>query len=490
MASFIKTINQSNFILSNLPSGLVSSDNIFNGIAPSPLSGNLMTGDLIGFYTPLTNQPGPLSIGNTLFSVDNARTAVPILNFGQTTHVVFVNNFNAGNFSTILYNIGNLVFNRSSVVLNNSSSYFVEKTIAITASQQSKLKMYLNFNTSQFQTISYNTGPTTYRLTTGTWFKLNQNLVLVPTLNSPSRICFRILANNVGIYNLQNSFVGNIEVMIPAGTTTIKFETYDAAYPSGVPQYYSRNSNYFIRYNNLRINIDNLPSRPISSTTLVGTGYTYLNYVRSSSLSVSDIDTNGYHNIVLGQSELDRPVPYFVVGDDWKDPNFRPLNTNRNLCLEFPNIDFTDIDEDERIELVLNVVDINTDEAEEQYDHLGIPKPVTKEFYQFGDNAEDTIGEPNKRRARMDCSVARSDFVETIPLISAGPNNHTVAIDVPIKGGILIYNITDAVKASLVAGREKIVVWLTYDEGTRDKYVTFRISNTERNKPRIRFKLK
>ena len=503
MGSFTKTINPTNF---NLGNGLISSTNIFQ-----PLNYNTtFNGSSIGFFNnigilsdlvgnnviskPETIRPQGIHVQNGIYElitafVNNiAKVGGPSI-FGSAGPHVFDLKRITGNLYLVA---GIRVLNESSVSLTNVNSYFVEKTITIPASPQSKLKMYLNFNTYSSQSIEYKDMGNFYDEDLNSPFlwrrQDNSGSINDKIIKSSSKVSFRILANNVEVFDLRNNFVGNIDVTIPPGTTSIKFETYDEAFPNGTPINYFKDVDYYVIYNNLRINVEGQASRPIGNNTRLGTGYLYLEPIRASSLSVSDIDLNGYYDIILGQSEKDRPVSYYVVGDDWKDPNFRPLNTNRNVCLEFPNIDYSDIDEDERIELVLDVIDINTDEAEEQYDHLGIPKPTTREFYKFGDNATDSP--PNTRRARINCSVARTDFVDTIALISAGPSNNTIAPKVPIKGGILIYDITDAVKDSIIAGRQKIVVWLTYDEGTRDKYVTFRIGNTELNKPRIRFKPK
>lgn len=495
MGSFTKTINPTNF---NLGNGLISSTNIFQ---PSNYNTNFNgTGYDSGYGLVINNtgnNPKPNSIisqgqstsyGDYYLPSPFVNNIAPVYGPLQFPDHVFDLKAIPGN----LYLVAGIyvISQTGSISLTNVNSYFVEKTISIPSSPQSKLKMFLNFSTSSTQSLEYVPSQKYYRISSSyppIWYSVSNminDLVYKPT----SKVCFRILANNVVVFDLKNNFVGNIDVTIPPGTTSIKFETYDDAFPNGTPTNYFKNADYYVIYNNLRINVEGQPSRPIGNDTRLGIGYSYIEPIRASSLSVSDIDTNGYHEIILGQSEKDRPVSYYVVGDDWKDPNFRPLNANRNVCLEFPNIDFSDIDEDERIELVLDVIDINTEEAEEQYDHLGIPKPTTREFYKFGDNAIDSP--PNTRRARMNCSVARADFVDTIAAISTGPSNHTIATKVPVKGGILIYDITDAVKESIIAGRQKIVVWLTYDEGTRDKYVTFRIGNTEQNKPRIRFKPK
>lgn len=495
MGNFTKTINPTNF---NLGNGLISSTNIFQ---PSNYNTNFNGTNIDSLTYGLVvnntgNNPKPSFIVSQGQIVVNSNYYLPSPFVSNIAPVYgpspFANHvFDLKYLSGYLFLVAGIyvISNTGSISLTNVNSYFVEKTISISSSPQSKLKMFLNFSTSSTQSLEYVPSQNYYRQNTAYpfhWNSINNtinDLVYKPT----SKVCFRILANNVVVFDLKNNFVGNIDVTIPPGTTSIKFETYDDAFPNGTPTNYFKNADYYVIYNNLRINVEGQPSRPIGNDTRLGTGYLYLEPIRASSLSVSDVDTNGYHDIILGQSESDRPVSYYVVGDDWKDPNFRPLNTNRNVCLEFPNIDFSDIDEDERIELILDVVDINTDEAEEQYDHLGIPKSTTREFYKFGDDASNA---PNVRRARINCSVARTDFVDTIAAISTGPSNHTIATKVPIKGGILIYDITDAVKESIIAGRQKIVVWLTYDEGTRDKYVTFRIGNTEQNKPRIRFKPK
>jgi len=494
MGSFTKTINPTNF---NLGNGLISSTNIFqplnyntnfNGTFVDSVDYGLILG--LSTYAYSGTKPIHLDLyGVSYFNQDYL--AGPYVN-----NIAPVNHQSASSpFARFkltpgdLYLVGGMyVPCNGSISLTNVNNYFVEKTISIASSPQSKLKMFLNFSTVSTQSIYYRPSTNFFNLYAGTYWQGTNLTINDPDSQPTSKVCFRILANNVVVFDLRNNFVGNIDVTIPPGTTSIKFETYDEAFPTGTPTNYFKNADYYVIYNNLRINVEGQPSRPIGNDTRLGTGYSYLEAIRSSSLSVTDVDNNGYHDIILGQSESDRPVSYYVVGDDWKDPNFRPLNTNRNVCLEFPNIDFSDIDEDERIELVLDVIDINTDEAEEQYDHLGISKPITREFYKFGDNATDSP--PNTRRARMNCSVARADFVDTVVAISTGPSNHTVAPKVAIKGGILIYDITDAVKDSIIAGRQKIVVWLTYDEGTRDKYVTFRIGNTEQNKPRIRFKPK
>lgn len=494
MGTFTKTINTANF---NLGNGLISSTNVFQPTNYNTVH-NSSSGFSGGIYAKARNvAPGSIIpntiidfgnvVGSTLYylQTDFVSNMAIVVGPNPSSSYLFDLELINNNF---LYSLGPIVtFSNQSITLTNLSSYFVEKVInlPVPTSVKSKLKMYLEFNTGSSSSVEYALG--TFYKEDLNWIKTSES-VYEKITKDPSKIGFRILANNVVVFDLKNNFSGNIEVEIPSNTSSVKFETYDEAYPVSAPTYYHKNVNYSISYNNLRINVENLSSRKIGNHTNFGNGYTYIDPIRSSSLSVSSVDNNGYYDIIVGQSELDRPVDYYVVGDDWKDPNFRPLNTNRNICLEFPNIDFTDVDEDEKIELVLDVIDINTEEAEEQYDHLGISKSITREFYKFGDDAVNSP--PNTRRARMVCSVSRSDFVNTVQSISSGPSNNTLAEQVPVKGGIVIYDITQAVKDSILASREKVVIWLTYDEGTRDKYVTFKVGNTETNKPRIRYKPK
>jgi hypothetical protein len=76
--------------------------------------------------------------------------------------------------------------------------------------------------------------------------------------------------------------------------------------------------------------------------------------------------------------------------------------------------------------------------------------------------------------------------------VSAGSAGTNAVYNISsFKPGINIYDITNAVRASILAQRPKIIVWLTYDKQyTRDKYINFKIGNSEANKPRIRYRLK
>jgi hypothetical protein len=235
-------------------------------------------------------------------------------------------------------------------------------------------------------------------------------------------------------------------------------------------------ANYNLAVNNIRIQAENTPTFPIGSRTDFSQVHSYIQPNRVASLTVNPVPSNGYYNLVYGAADPN----YFNVGDKWYDPNYIPQNINRNACIEFDNINYSLIDVDAKIELVLDVIDIETDYAEEEYDNFGINKVEVREFYQFGS------------RVGIKPLVSTGNFPTDLASVSAGSAGTNAVYNISsFKPGINIYDITNAVRASILAQRPKIVVWLTYDKQyPRDKYINFKIGNSEANKPRIRYRLK
>jgi hypothetical protein len=284
---------------------------------------------------------------------------------------------------------------------------------------------------------------------------------------------FRIKTDkNVLLYDTDN-YKGLLNIQVPANTNQIILETYDI------------NEYRYSRYNQPTLNISNLrvydyvePSIGIINNTKPNPeNYKYIEMERYSALEVEQEGDSGFYDIVLDSGDKD----YFYVSDQYYNINYRPLNRVRNACLEFGYIDWSLVDNDYPVELLVDIVGIDTTYAQDYYDNLGLRDNEVDEFYKNG-------GKVGVRPL-----LSTGNFADTIASVHAGANGiYATPYSVnSFKCGLSIYNITQAVINSIESNRSKILVWLFYDKlYERDKFVEFKIGNTNFNKPRIRYKLK
>jgi hypothetical protein len=353
--------------------------------------------------------------------------------------------------------------------LYENSKDFLRKEITIPAGAESKLKFNMKF------TVAANNN---YKLEKQTGGVANKYEVV----SSNGFIYFRVKADNTVVYNRTTSYTGPVEVTIPPGTTSIVLETYDSNFSTTpIPPECKMNPTNSIVLNNIRVHIEGQESVGIGNATNAQTTATHIDPIRSASISVSNVSNNGYYDIIEGPFKDGAAVDYFVVGDTFTQPNYLPRNANRNVCLEFDNVDYSLIDIDKKIELLIDVIDIDTSDAEEVYDDFAVDPVEVKEFYQYGE------------RAKVKATLSLAAFPNTtVAAVSAG-NTSPIATIAPtkFKGGLNVYDITQAVIQSIQNDRQKIVIWLSYDKQyARDKYVSFKIGNTATNRPRIRYTLK
>lgn len=369
-------------------------------------------------------------------------------------------------FSPVIDNSLKRFITNRFLTLHGNSLDFYRKTITIAPTVESKLK----FNVL-FTSVSNSVYTANYL---GLFSGSN---LFSETLNNGT-IGLRVLADGQVVHAITTSYFGPVEVTLPPGTTSVVIETYDTAFATLelIPEEYKMVANYSLSLNNIRIHVENSPSFAIGSRTDSSSVHSYIQPNRIASLSVNPIPANGYYTLIYGAEDSS----YFNVGDKWYDPNYLPQNTNRNACIEFDNVNYSLIDIDAKIELVIDVIDIETDYAEEVYDDFSVNKVEVREFYQFG------------ARVGIKPLVSVGSFPADLASVSAGSAGTNAVYNISsFKPGINIYDITSAVRASILAQRPKIVLWLTYDKQyARDKYINFKIGNSESNKPRIRYRLK
>jgi hypothetical protein len=358
------------------------------------------------------------------------------------------------------------------------SKDFVKKEISIPSGPESVLKFNMKFIFSNNVSQALENKGYITQYPPGNFLDSPGYLIKVNTVNS--LIGFRVKANGVVVYSRTTSYTGDVEITLPAGTTNVSMETYDSVYGVNPPVHYKITGNPSLIINNVRIQIPNKPSIPIGNSTKSNTAAEHLDPIRNASISISNVSNNGYYDLIEGQFHEGVAVDYFVVSDTFAEPNILPRSYNRNVCLEFDNIDYSKVDIDKKIELLIDVIDIDTSVAEEAYDDLGVTNAEVSEFYKYGE------------RAKIKVNIALSDFpTGGIAAISAGNTQVSTIPPTKFKGGLNVYDITQAVIQSIQNSRQKIVVWLSYDKAyARDKYVAFKVGNTENNKPRIRYFLK
>lgn len=283
---------------------------------------------------------------------------------------------------------------------------------------------------------------------------------------------FRVRTSNGNVLYSTSDYSGLINLEVPAGTSSIILETYDD------------NEHRYARYNQPNLKISNLrvydytePSVGIGNSTNQDSSYDYMSASKLVYLDVEDQEYEGFYDIILG----DTSNKDFVVGDTFDEINYRPINQNRNACLEFGYIDWSTVDNDYPIELLIDVTSIDTSYAQDQYDNLGIRSNEVDEFYKNGG------------KVGVKPLISTGDFPETVSEVSSGSNG-TYATPYSVNTftcGLQKYDITEAVRDSILANKSRLIVWLYYDKlYDRDKYITFSIGNEEYNKPRIRYKKK
>jgi len=371
------------------------------------------------------------------------------------------------------------------ILTTNPSSFFVRRTIDISSSRASRLMMYLKLDTEETPTVLRDKRVV---------YNDNDNPisgVLTPVSGYPvdSKVAFRILANEQTVYTVTSSFEGYINTTLPATTTQVTFETYDTALPtltavdSGVlgSGTYFKQPNYTVLFNDLKIYIPNTPSIPILNNTRAGT-YEFIEYNNSASLSIDKCNPSGiFENIIIGQIENGVPVDYFVVGDKFRQeayPNLRPLNANRNLALRFATPNYNSVDFNSKVELLLEVEKIDTKDAE-YFRSANLNDYSVNTFYH---GTFDFI--------KMSCETSTSSFPTTVESVStiSGSNKQSVFV----KGGLIVFDVTSAVKDAVIAGQESINIIIKYDIpdlGKEDKYkyVVYNVGNKALNKPRLRY---
>lgn len=371
------------------------------------------------------------------------------------------------------------------ILTTNPTDFFVKRTIDIPNSKASRLMMYLKFDTEETPTVLRNNRVV---------YDENDNPisgVLTPVSGYPidSKVAFRILANNQIIYTVTNSFEGYINTTLPATTTEVTFETYDEALPTLTADSYEvlgsgtyfKKPDYNILFNDLKIYIPNTPSIPILNNTRAG-NYEFIEYNNSASLSIDKCNPSGiFENLIIGQIENGIPVDYFSVGDKFREeayPNLRPLNANRNLVLKFSTPNYNIVDFNSKVELLLEVESINTKDAE-YFRSANLNDYSVNTFYH---GTFDFI--------KMSCETSTSNFPDTVESVStiSGSDKQSAFI----KGGLVIFDITSAVKDAVINNKEYINIILKYDisnltKEDKYKYIVYNVGNKALNKPRLRY---
>jgi hypothetical protein len=289
---------------------------------------------------------------------------------------------------------------------------------------------------------------------------------------TPSKFIFRVLANGSPVHTVSNTYNGDVEVTIPQGTTSITLQTLDPNKPVGL-EFYRAISPYTISYNNLRLHREGVPSIPIGNSTNSG-NYGFLEPLRAASLSVSTTSVNGFYNVIMAPTS-----DHFIVGDAFNQINYTPINLNRKVILEFENVNYSLFDPDGTIQLLIDVTDIDTSEAEEVLDNFNVDPIWVREFYKSKDKNGLVYGHSN----------STFDSLNTINALSSA------AIYIErwafVNGGLLVLDIKADMLANITAQRQKFVVILSYvgisTSESIYKNVFFKIGNTSTNKPRIRY---
>lgn len=344
---------------------------------------------------------------------------------------------------------------------SNSRDLFF-KVIPISVSSPTFLRFSLDFQRSDSITNrNY--------VTTG---QLVQSLNEYTEVNIENYLRFRIRTNSGNVLYETENYVGFVNVQVPAGTNEVYLETYDPNQHK-----YSKYNKPELKISNIRVYDYTEPSIGILNNTNFQDEYTYSTVEEMIALDVEEVGENGFYDIILDSQEKE----YIIVGDKYHNINYRPLNMNRNICLKFPVLDYSTVDNDYPIELLVDFVGLDTDYATDFYDDFGLKENEVDEFYKNGGK----IG--------VRALVSTGAFPEDVQDVSRGSNGvYATPYSVEeFKCGLNVYNITEAVKSSILAGKSDITVWLTYDKlYERDEYINFKMGIQPFNKPRIRYRIK
>lgn len=456
MANFIKTISNN----LHYGSGYISSIRTF-----TPPNNTSSRADKVSYNYNLHKYPGPSGYVGELYSL---YTMYNIMSSGNVDPDIEITGPSGVNvFST------------------NPATFFVESGINIQPTQASRLSMYLKFNTEESKT-TIRKRATLYNNINGTVENVYIHDSGYPTT---SAVGFRILANDTPVFTLTESYDGYLNATIPAGTTQVKLQTYDAAVPnldlSQTSNTYFKESPYNILYNDLKIYIPNMPSIPILNNTRAG-NFEFVEYSDASSLSIDTCSpVSGYYNVIVGQVKNGIPVDYFLVGDEFRSseyPNLKPLSMKRNTVLKFKVPDYNYIDIDTKVEFLCEIEGIDTEDLE-YFKSKNLNDHSIRTFY---NGTFDLLS--------ISCETSTGDFPTTVSSISSASGSNKKAIYT--KGGLLIFDITSPIKEAILADKQYINIILKYDipsanTAKTDKYknVSFKIGNRASNKPRIRYTL-
>lgn len=401
--------------------------------------------------------------------------------------------FDKSGFNNLDVDIEPINENSVDLLETDPSLFFVKRDIEIKRSSKSRLSMYLKFETNLTPTVLRENRISFEKDNNNLILEKNEYLIIRDGYPKMSRVGFRILANGQTIYNLEQSFEGYVNVTVPANTSKVTLETYDSALPQlktnsnieeilGCATYYKK-EDYSILFNDLKIIVPNAPSIPIGNNTRAG-DFEFIEYESSASLSVDECsEDGGFYDVVIGQLKNGFPVDYFVVGDRYRKEvfsNLKPQDLNRNLVLKFKNPNFSKLDLMEKIELVFEIENIFTSDAE-YFRSKDLNDYKIRSFYKGG--GFDLL--------KISCHYNFNDFPEDVNSVSSIEG--TLIDSIFIKGGLVIFDVTEAFKSSILASKTHTNIIIKYDipnqsKDDKYKYITYNIGNKASNKPRIRFK--
>lgn len=395
-----------------------------------------------------------------------------ILNVDSTNLITYNNSIGRINYrsKSDIYKIGklsgtNVSFTNDVVVgfipQYSESRDFFRKSIPISTNNKTDIRFSLRFESGPaIQNKNYVTTGDTI----GGLIEYEESLV-------SNKMKFRVITDkNVVLYQTEN-YNGLINLSVPANTDTVILETFDLS-----THRYAKYSQPVLNISNVRVYDYTTPSIGILNNTKISNEHTYLTSIKLSALDI-DLPTDGFYDIILDKKDKN----YFTVGDKYYNINYRPLNTKRNACLEFESLNYSDVDEDYPIELLIDVVGLDTQYAQNYYNNLGLIKTEVDSYYKNGGK----IG--------IRPLVSTGSFPTTVQQVNSGDNGvYATPYDVTnFKCGLQIYDITQAVQSSILAGKSNILVWLFYDKlHARDNYINFKVGREQFNQPRIRYRKK
>jgi hypothetical protein len=488
---FNSGISQSNYIF--VPSGF---DYNISTIKVLSSSGDLSSLSELDFYTLKLSAGNPSGEYTVYGPYPQSNTAGLIKYYNSG---IYVHNLPSGQMWST----------ESGVVFVDKNKFLADKTFEIVPDQESKLRTRLIFNRGNNSLV-----PKTYYVSAGKCFYINSanvfstwssgvNYTLTNSdfnvydkfVDSASYLnpTISVKVDNIYYKRYQHITSGNInrdiEVTIPGGTEEIKLYIEDN---KSHHDYYYRVSDYDLSYNDLRVQIDTKPSIPINNYTIPTDGRSYIDYASGVSLSVSNTPVSGYYDIIMGQYNNGQLTDYFVVGDSWKQINYRPLYCRRNLGLKFPTLNLSTINLSQPIELWIDIINIETDEAESAYAN-SIAAQKVREFYKAGDSPLYAVS-AWPRRLGIKCTASNVSSLPTTPSgVSIGPDVSQMTSTINyngIVGGLYKIDVKDLITNSILTGQSQPVLWLSFTMpslSNRDKYIKYYIGNTSLNKPRLVF---